>query len=112
MEQLLNSLGDPSQSDQAGAAGGDGGIHLTNSDLNPNMEDVIKVLSDLDEEFVQAATAGEADARGVAAGQLNSVHDVSHLVDKAAMAEERLTELKERQEALERRWETESELES
>ena len=100
MEQLLDSLEDPGSAvDQPCSSSDPGHIHLTNSDLNPNMEDVIKVLSDLDEDFVQSVSSGTASHHH----HLNSVHDVSHLVDKDSLAEEKLEELKQQQDAIEER---------
>ena len=100
-----NSLAHANATSAATAAGGNGsgdndGLHLTNSDLNPNMEDVIKVLRDLGDDFPPVrGSGGGAEVEE----HLNSVHEVAQLVDKQTLAADKLVQLKAQQQVLERR---------
>lgn len=122
MDQILQTLGNPS--DSGNGNGSSGTTHpnltLTSSDLNPNMEDVMKVLTSLDDEFAAVAAASannsaHADTDGTASvatseggRSANSINymtseDVSHVVDKVTLANEKILVLSKRQAQLQQR---------
>jgi len=106
--------GSSSANGMAAAAGaGPQDLQLTSSDLNPNMDEVMKVLTDLGETFSEEDAPGDQVHGHADSGVGNGHHHNDAMVvvpprvvqrqpDKAEMAETKLAELNARQEDLEK----------
>ena len=94
-----NSSGHAAAEDPAGVVS-----NLTSSDLNPNMDDVIKVLNDFGEDFTggMGASAGSGSAGKVAP----STAPGPPVVDQATVANEKLKVLESRQDEIEHRFQS------
>ncbi len=99
------------EEDQAASAA----TTVVNGANNADMDDVMKVLTSLGDDFAMstssaassnnAATAETNASSSSTVDNLTSVEDVSHVVDKASLADEKFLELSAHQIALEKRFE-------